>query len=436
MRCRIHALVLGFALLALASLPHLAEARDVRMLRTPGGIGLWLVEEQGLPLVALRFAIRGGGLEDPPGKEGVGDLLAALLDQGAGPLDAEAFQARLEALGSQLSFSVSRTAFFGGFVAVSRHMAATAELLRLALIEPQLRLADFERARRQKIAAAVEVQYNPERWALRLFYENAFAGHTYGRPVQGTAETLSQLTEDDIAARWRKLLRRSGLHVVVVGALTAQEATALVDRLFVHLPEGAAPRPPSRTEPALVAASKLVPYGQAVETAVFALPMPRAGEPGYFPALALTHILGSGNFDAMLTREVRVNRGLTYAISTHLLTDPAASFLLGTVSTQPGRMEEALSAVRETLATLQRDGPGKRELANAKTSLIGSYLLSVDGDARLADHLLGLWLDGLGADYDEAREAGINSISLDNARQIARTYFDQRALRYLISRPQ
>ena len=163
--------------------------------------------------------------------------------------------------------------------------------------------------------------------------------------------------------------------------------------------------------------------------------MPRVGEAGYLPALALTHILGSGNFDARLTREVRIKRALTYAISTHLLTDSAASFLLGIFSTEPGRMEEALGTVRETLATLRRDGPGERELANAKSSLNGSYLLGADGNAGLADHLLGLWLDGLGPNYDEERKAGIDGVSLDQAMQAARALFDPAAMRQLTLRP-
>ena len=98
-------------------------------------------------------------------------------------------------------------------------------------------------------------------------------------------------------------------------------------------------------------------------------------------------------------------------------------------------MEEALDTVRETLATLQRDGPGERELANARSSLNGSHLLSADGSAGLADYLLGLWVDGLDPDYDEARKSEINAVSLDGARQVARTFFDPRAMRQLILRP-
>jgi zinc protease len=422
-------------LLIVTMLGAVAEARDVRTLRTPGGIGLWLVEEPGLPLVALRFAVRGGSLEDPPGREGASDLFAALLDQGAGPLDAEGFQGRLESLGSRLSFSISRSAFSGGFVSVSRNLAATADLLRLAVMEPRLAPADFERARRQKIASAMQDESRPDRVALRRFYETAFAGHPYARPVRGTAESLGALSAADMAAQRPKLLRRNGLQVVIVGAISEHEATALVDSIFAGLPEGDAPATVASAAPAPVASILPAPQGQVLETAVFALPMPAAADARYFTALALTHILGSGNFDARLTQDVRVKRALTYAISTTLLTDSAASFLLGTFSTQPGRMEEALSTVRETLATLQRVGPGERELANARSSLNGSYLLSADGNAALADHLLGLWLEGLDARYDEKRKAGIDGIDLDEAKMAARELFDPAAMRQLVLRP-
>jgi zinc protease len=427
--------ILGPILLVLISLPLPAQARDVQTLRTPGGIGLWLVEEPGLPLVALRFAMRGGSLADPPDKEGAGDLFAALLDQGAGPLDAEAFQGRLEALGSRLSFSISRFALSGGFVSVSRNLAATADLLRLSVTEPRCLPADFERVRRQKIASAMQDESHPDRLALRLFYANAFAGHAYARPVRGTAETLARLTVADMAGQRATLLRGGGLHVVIVGAVSARDAAAFVDGIFASLPEGNAPTAIASVEPAPVSAVLPAPEGQALETAVFALPMPRTGDASYSAALALAHILGSGNFDARLTQDVRVKRALTYAISAHLLTDPAASFLLGTFSTEPGRMDEALGTLRETLATLQRDGPGERELANAKSSLNGSHLLGADGSAGFADYLLGLWVDGLGPSYDEVRKSEINAVSLDGARQAARALFDPRAMRQLILRP-
>ena len=59
---------------------------------SPGGIKAWLVEEHSIPMLALELNFRGGASLDPDGKEGLSNLLSGLLDEGAGPLDSEAFQ--------------------------------------------------------------------------------------------------------------------------------------------------------------------------------------------------------------------------------------------------------------------------------------------------------------------------------------------------------
>lgn len=72
-----------------------ATALTVEQIESSKGIKAWLVEEHSVPLVAVRFAFAGGALQDPPGKEGLTSMVAALLMEGAGPLSGEAFKERL-----------------------------------------------------------------------------------------------------------------------------------------------------------------------------------------------------------------------------------------------------------------------------------------------------------------------------------------------------
>jgi hypothetical protein len=87
------------------------------------------------------------------------------------------------------------------------------------------------------------------------------------------------------------------------------------------------------------------------------------------------------------------------------------------------------------LATFQLGGPDERELANVKSSLMGSHLIGVDGSAKLAEHLVGLWLDDLGWNHDEERKVGIDAVDLDAARHAVRAFFRPAALHQLILRP-
>lgn len=411
-----------------------AEARTVQKLVTPSGVSVWLVEDHGIPIVALGFAFRGGSLEDPPGKAGLGHLLANMLDEGAGPYDADSFKDRLEALGSQLTFSISRLAFSGGLVTLSKHLDASAELFGLALQDPHLREADFERTKQQEMASVAFENRDPERAAIRAFYETAFAGHPYALPVKGSAATLEKLSAQDVRSHRERLIAKNQLHVVIVGAIDAAKAGKIVDSIFSGLPAGTA-----RTVVAPIALKPMMtvlaaPPGQGLETAVFALPMPGLDDRDFFTALALNHIAGSGNFDARLTSELRVKRGLTYSIATQIAADRVSSFALGVVSTKPGKMDEALAAARMVFSNLQADGPELKELENAKSGLNGAYLLGLDTSAKLADHLLGLWIDGLDADYGETRKTNLNKVQKADADRVARKFLDPKDLNVLIVR--
>ncbi|MEQ8825535.1 MAG: pitrilysin family protein [Filomicrobium sp.] len=407
------------------------HARSVQALQTPSGITVWLAEDHGVPLVALGFAIRGGSVLDPDGKDGLGSMLAEMVGEGAGELDAGGFKKALANVGTQLTFSVSQRAFTGGLVTLRKALPRSTELLKLALHSPQLDADDFERVRREELAALAFKDRSPQRIAIRRFYKRAFKGHPLARQVEGTPETLGSLTHGDLLSHRSRLIHRGGLHVVVVGAISAEDTVALVDDVFGNLPASSDPAAVARTKPIAFVETQAAPKGHAVETAIFALPLPPLGHADFFPAMVLNQILGSGNFDARLTREVRVKRGLTYAISSQLLSDPVASFSLGLLTTQPGNMDEAIEAVREIYDALAERGPSEKELSNAKSSLHGSYLLGIDTSARLANQLLGLWIDELPRDYTRVRKKGLEDVSLEDVRRVARDYFSPGNLRVL-----
>ena len=92
---------LGLALAASAAASTPAAEIDTMKIQrviSPGGIEAWLVESHDNPLIAMRFAFRGGSSQDPQGKEGLAYFVTAMMDEGAGPFDAVGFQERAQAL--------------------------------------------------------------------------------------------------------------------------------------------------------------------------------------------------------------------------------------------------------------------------------------------------------------------------------------------------
>jgi zinc protease len=77
-------------------------------IRTPSGIEIWHVEDYTVPVLSVEFAFLGGAAQDPAGKCGLANLLAGLMDEGAGALASQEFQEALEEKAIELSFDAGR----------------------------------------------------------------------------------------------------------------------------------------------------------------------------------------------------------------------------------------------------------------------------------------------------------------------------------------
>ncbi|MGB6428525.1 MAG: insulinase family protein, partial [Methyloceanibacter sp.] len=85
----------------------------IQEVTSPGGIKAWLVESHANPLIAIRFAFFGGASQDAPGREGQAYFVTAMMDEGAGDLDATAFQEREQGLAMRMDFDAGRDVMLG-----------------------------------------------------------------------------------------------------------------------------------------------------------------------------------------------------------------------------------------------------------------------------------------------------------------------------------
>src|SRR3984893_11043921 len=126
-----------------------SRAVNVQQIVTPRGVKAWLVEDYAVPLLSLDFAFKGGSAQDPEGKPGAATMLAALLDEGAGDLDSQAFQQALDEKAVEISFNCDRDHIGGRMRTLIRNVDRAGQLLRLAINAPRLDDAPITRVREQ-----------------------------------------------------------------------------------------------------------------------------------------------------------------------------------------------------------------------------------------------------------------------------------------------
>ncbi|MCC0015873.1 MAG: insulinase family protein [Rhodobiaceae bacterium] len=408
-----------FALVSLAH-PRSAAAVEIQRFTTSAGINVWLVEEATVPLITLNFAWHGGAAQDAPGKAGTARFLTYMMDEGAGDMNAKAYQERMEALAMRMSFNAGRDAFYGELRTLVETRDDAFEMLRLAINETRFDADAFARMRDQILTGLRDEENDPDTILARTWSEAVFANHPYGRPVEGTIDSVSAIAADDLRDYKDRTFARENLVIGVVGAIGRETLEPLIDKVFGGLPlEPELARIPDAIIPD-ASFLRLAELDVPQTVIQFARPGLLRDDPDFIPAYVLNHILGGGSFSSRLYDEVREKRGLAYSVYSYLYPLDHAGLFVGGLATRAERAQEAVDIVRTEIARMADDGVTEEELASAKAFLKGSYALRFDTGDKIAGQLVQIQLEDLGADYIDKRNAMIEAVTMGDLKRAAR----------------
>ncbi|MFZ1725995.1 MAG: pitrilysin family protein [Albidovulum sp.] len=425
----IRTLFAGFISLWLAW-PALANVK-IEEITSPGGIKAWLVEEHSIPFTALEIRFNGGTSLDAPGKRGATLLMSALLEEGAGTLDSQGFAQAREALAADISFD----AFDDGVSVSARFLTENRPealaLLKLALTDPRFDQDAIDRVRAQVGSIIRSDAKDPGDISGRTFDELAFGEHPYGSSRNGTIESISTLTRDDLVAAKAGAMARDRVYVSAVGDITAEELGTLIDDLLGGLPETGAPFPP-HVDVALTGGVTLVDFASPQSVVTFGQSGIKRDDPDFFAAYLLNQALGDSGFAARLMEEVREKRGLTYGVSTYLVPMDLAETWQGSFASANEKVAEAIKVIRAEWAKAATEGLTEAELDAAKTYLTGSYPLRFDGNERIANILVGMQSEDLPTSYVTDRNAYIEAVTIDDIKRVAARLMKPENLRFVV----
>ncbi|OAN96069.1 M16 family metallopeptidase [Sulfitobacter geojensis] len=420
----------ALALTLIAALPARAEV-DIQSVTSPGGITAWLVEEPSIPFVALEIRFRGGASLDDPEKRGAINLMTGLLEEGAGEMDARDFSRAQEELATSLGFDASRDSVSISARFLTENREASIALLRAALHTPRFDQDAIDRVRGQVLSIIESDKKDPDDIASRTFAEIAYGDHPYAHPVNGTTESVTALTRDDILAAHKSVFALDQIYVGAVGDITPETLGNLLDDLLGGLPQTGAPKPP-RADVDIPAGVTVVDFPTPQSVAVFGHDGISQSDPDFFAALILNQVLGGGSFESRLMNEVREKRGLTYGVYSYLASRDLADVYMGSVSSSNDRIGEAIKVIRDEWTKAAENGVTQEELDAAKTYVTGAYPLRFDGNGPIANILVGMQMLGLPIDYIPTRNDKVEAVTLADVKRVAGELLDPANLHFVV----
>jgi zinc protease len=423
-------LFFGLLVALILAVPAVAEVK-IKDVKTPSGLTVWLVEDHSIPFTALELRFRGGTSLDAPGKRGAVNLMTGLLEEGAGELDAREHARALEALAASFSYDASddSVGISARFLTENREEALA--LLRDTILRPRFDPDALERVRAQVVSGLLSDAKDPNDIASAEFARMTFGTHPYGTDGNGTVESVTALTRDDIVDAHRAVFARDRIFIGAVGDITEEELGQLVDDLVADLPSEGAPFP-DKAEVTISGGVTVIDFDTPQSVALFGQRGMDRDDEDFFAAFVLNHIMGGGSFESRLMNEVREKRGLTYGIYSYLAPKDLAAVYLGSVASANSKIGEAIDVIRAEWAKMVSEGVTQQELDAAKTYLTGAYPLRFDGNSQIANIMVGMQMEDLPIDYIATRNDKVEAVTLDDVNRGARTLLDPDALRFVV----
>ncbi|BFU92096.1 MAG: peptidase M16 [Nitrospira sp.] len=403
------------------------DAADISPARftTPNGMTVIVLEQHFLPIIEIHALIKAGSAQDPPEKAGLANLVAGLLDEGTTTRSSKQLAEQIDFVGGSLGAHADEDFTTASARTLKKDIDLGFTLLADILQRPAFPKQEFERVRSQILGEITSDNDDPGHVAMKAFNQLVFQNHPYRWPVNGTEDTLGKITLTDVQAFYTKEYLPNQVILTIVGDVTVEQATTLVQTHFGSWKKGLVP---SRTAKKLAVIDKkvvqLIEKDLTQSTIVIGHSGISRTNPDFYAVTVMNHVLGAGGFSSRLMDSIRDKQGLAYSITSHYDARSMPGSFWINLQTRTETTNQAITGVLAEMKAIREAPVSDQELADAKAFLMGSFPLRLDSTAKLAKILAQVEFFGLGFDYFSQYPKWIERVTKEDVLRVARQYLD------------
>lgn len=338
------------------------------------GLKVHVWTRKDLPLVAMRLIAQPGGTLDDPGSPGLASLAAAMMSEGAGDLDALAFENAVQSIGADFSTTADHHTLDASMTVLKRSFDRGLSLFADAVRRPRFDPADFARVKtltveelrqRGEVPAAVAAVVGD-----RLIAGDA---NPYAWPESGTVQSVEKIELGGVKSAYDRIVNPGASTLLIAGDITAAEARPAIEKAFggwKAVTQTTRAQPGNYAMPArkdlLVA---IVDRPGSTQTYIrFVAPGVKYTDPTRVDRRLLSTILG-GSFTSRLNQNLREDHGYTYGARSRYDMNINAGTFSAAASVQAEVTGAALSEFLKEFDRLQSGDVTDAEAAKGRETL-------------------------------------------------------------------
>jgi predicted Zn-dependent peptidase len=363
---------------------------QVRRTVLPGGLRVVTEAMPGVRSASIGVWVAIGSRDESPTLSGASHFLEHLLFKGTPGRSALEISCELDQVGGEFNaFTAKEYTCFHARV-LDEDLPLAVDVLGDMITSSTITAEDVEAEREVILDEIAMHDDDPDDVVGNLFAEKAWGGSPLGRPIAGTATSISALTRAQIRRYYRSRYVPANMVVAVAGNVDHASVVRQVRKAFSRAgfladrdARPAAVRRSARSRPTsggVVAAAR--PFEQ-VNLVLGVNGLVRTDERRY--ALGVLNAALGGGTSSRLFQEVRERRGLAYSVYSYASHYSDAGTFAVAVGCLPAKTREVLGVVRTELDRLADDGISTEELERGQGQLRGGLVLSLeDSGSRMS----------------------------------------------------
>src|SRR6267378_6141477 len=386
------------------------------------GLGVVIVEDQRLPLVSYRLALRTGDAHNPPGFPGLMDMLTGLLTEGTESRTSREIADEVARLGATLQAGAS-----SDYTTVAASSLATfsdeiLELIADVALRPVFPSNEVELAKQNTKESLKQQRAQPSFLASEMVARVMFGEHPYSVTAP-TPESIDATTRERLVEFHQSKFVANNAVFVVVGDIQRESVLQRIETLFADWHPGPVsgdefPAPPQRSACSAYVVDR---PGSAQANIVIANPGITRTSPDYFPMLVMHTILGA-NASSRLFMNLREEKGYTYGAYSTLDARRLAGTFRVSAEVRTPVTEASLREFFFELERIRNERVSDEELINAKAYLSGVFPIRIETQDGLIDQLVSINMLDLPRDFLHTYRHRIQEVTIEQIQAVAKKY--------------
>jgi len=369
-------------------------------------------EKRNLPVVAVAFAVRNGGINEPISEKGISHFIEHMLYKGTPTRNAKKIAEEIEKKGGELNGFTDEVVTAYWCKMPSKHLNTALEVLSDMIKNPLFDAKEFEKERKVIFQEIKMRKDNPHVYVLDGIQGCLYNG-TLGLDLIGTYKTMNSIDRKNLISRYKDIYQPNNMILGVVGNADFDDILEFAEKNFGKMKGNVQKIDFSPKN--LIKIEKRKGIDQA--NLVFAYHVPLSTNKKSYAAEVLSTLM-AGGMSSRLFSEIREKRNLAYSVRGDSSITRFFAYNSIYVGTTKQNVETVKKIILEEFKKVA-ENLTEEEMNQVKEQLIGNYHISMeDSQMQMVDLLLHE-INGNAKDFYDFEE-NITQVKLEDVKELAK----------------